>query len=178
MRALEREQFAVKVRFGYITQKIRCEKMKSKGIYEIRVDNLLRLIKQYTTQEELQRLTGIASSSFSRIKNWTPEIQNQSYKRMGEKLARRIEASLELPDFWMDTNQDELAPGVAATAPPRAKAKIALAPVRDVLGLSPIQTATCDTIVKLMIAGKLPDTACLKLLQTWQSAVEELEASA
>lgn len=153
--------------------------MKNKEIYEIRVDNLLRLIEQYKTQDELQRLTGIASSTLSRIKHWTPALKNPNYKRMGEKLARRIEISLELPDLWMDTNNDENSLGIVAKVASRPRAQLALTLGRDyVSGLSSIQSATCDTIVKLMLAGKLPDTACLKLLQTWQSSVEELEASA
>lgn len=151
--------------------------MASEDLYEIRVKNLLRLIEQYKTQEALQGLTGIASSTFSRIKRGPPGANNLHSKRMGENLARRIEESLDLPDFWMDIDHSATpSPNV-----PRIRLVAREIPKSSSLRGAPskltsIQAATHDTLVKLMLGGKLPDTACLKLLQAWQSDIEELDA--
>lgn len=151
--------------------------MASEDLYEIRVKNLLRLIEQYKTQEALQGLTGIASSTFSRIKRGPPGADNLHSKRMGENLARRIEKSLDLPDFWMDT--DHFAPPgskIPGIRPIVREIPKSSSQIRGAPSLTSIQTATHDTLVKLMLGGKLPDTACLKLLQSWQSDIEELDA--
>lgn len=158
----------------------------SKSVFEYRKDNLLQLIERHETQEALQRATGIAASVLSRMKNWNAGTTNPSHKRIGEKLARQFEESLKLPIYWMDTPHppEDITAVREATSRTSALAglsRLSDVPSRlsaDVSTLSPLQVATHDTMVKLMVAGKLPDTACLKLLQTWQSAIEELEGDA
>jgi hypothetical protein len=93
---------------------------------------------------------------------------------VGEKLARQIEVSLGLSKYGIDNHgeaeRDSIpvittAPSDRAPTPPTEPSK-----------LSSIQVATCDTLVTLIESLKLTDGACLKLLQSWQGAVEELEA--
>jgi hypothetical protein len=154
-----------------------------KTIFEHRKDNLLLLIERYETQEALQRVTGIAASVLSRMKSWRPEGSNPNHKRIGEKLARQFEETLKLPAYWMDAphTAEELA-GVKVASSPLSSLSSLTMPASvnrgisvDASTLSPIQVATHDTLVKLMVAGKLSDTACLKLLQTWQGALEEID---
>jgi hypothetical protein len=157
-----------------------------KTVFEHRRDNLLQLIERYETQEALQRVTGIAASVLSRMKSWTPTGTNPNHKRIGEKLARQFEETLKLPAYWMDAphTTEELKGVKVGSSRLSALSSLAVpAPVSrgvaaDTATLSPIQVATHDTLVKLMAAGKLPDTACLKLLQAWQGALEELDQSA
>lgn len=154
-----------------------------KTVFEHRRDNLLQLIERYGTQEALQRATGIAASVLSRMKSWDPAGNNPSHKRIGEKLARQFEETLKLPAYWMDTahTPEEVAGVKVVSSRLSSLASLAMSapahrPVSvDTSALSPIQVATHDTLVKLMAAGKLSDTACLKLLQTWQGALEELD---
>lgn len=154
-----------------------------KTISEHRKDNLLLLIERYETQEALQRVTGVATSVLSRMKSWSPGSSNPNHKRMGEKLARQFEEALKLPAYWMDAPHvaEDLAGvkvvssrlgALSSLAIPASASRTVSA---DTSTLSPIQVATHDTLVKLMAGGKLPDTACLKLLQSWQGALEELD---
>lgn len=109
------------------------------------------------------------------MKNWDPDAPESRHKRVGEKLARQIEVSLGLSKYWMDNPHGEPehdSVPVLATDPSDS----APAPSGEPSRLSSIQVATRDTLVKLMKSGKLTDGACLKLLQSWQGAVEQLEA--
>jgi len=154
-----------------------------KTVFEHRRDNLLQLIERYETQEALQRVTGIAASVLSRMKSWSPTASNPNHKRIGEKLARQFEQTLKLPAYWMDAPHtgEEFAGLRVVSSRLSSLASLAVpASVNqgvsvDTSMLSPIQVATHDTLIKLMAAGKLPDTACLKLLQGWQGALEELD---
>jgi hypothetical protein len=152
--------------------------MVNRSVYEIRAQNLCFLIDKYGSQEVLHDLTDIAPSILSRLKNWKPQDGTTKNKRMGEKLARRIEAALELAAYWMDNphNDQETFEGVAPL-PTQPKGPDAIAREGQ-SKLSSLQAATRDTMLKLMLAGKLPDTACLKLLQSWETSLQELEADA
>jgi len=109
------------------------------------------------------------------MKNWNPEDPNPRHKRIGEKLARQFESSLGLTRYWMDNpHAEEELGAVEVVTKPEAPPVVQPVSPGDPQ-LSSIQVATRDTLVKLMAAGKLSDGACLKLLQSWQTAVEELE---
>jgi hypothetical protein len=154
-----------------------------KTVFEHRRDNLLHLIGRYETQEALQRVTGIAASVLSRMKSWDLNRSNPNNKRIGEKLARQFEETVKLPAYWMDAphtaeewagvRRDSSRLGSMASLAMPASVNRGMSV--DTPRLSPIQVATHDTLVKLMSAGKLSDTACLTLLQAWQGALEELD---
>jgi hypothetical protein len=153
--------------------------MGVKSIYEIRVENLTQLVKQHGTQGALSRAVGISPTSVSRILAWREGSTDPGRKKLGERLARKIEAQLRLAPLWMDTmHENDSAPDQRAPSPPLNWTHVARLRGDPTTGLSPIQLATHDTLVKLMAAGRLPDSACLKLLEAWQAAVTELEAGA
>jgi len=77
-------------------------KSTTQDIKEIRLKNLLNLIKQEGSQIAFSRKVDIDSSHISQIKN------PNNKKNLGEKLARKIEASLNLPIGWMDRDHTNL----------------------------------------------------------------------
>jgi transcriptional regulator with XRE-family HTH domain len=63
-------------------------------ISKIRQDNLGVLIGQYGSMEALAAAADVSSSYLSQIKNGT--------RGMGSRFARKLEASLSLPQGWFD----------------------------------------------------------------------------
>lgn len=150
--------------------------MSNKSIFEVRIENLNKLIAHYGSVRAFERVSGIAASMVSRVTHWTPDNTNPNYKRMGERLARKTEINVGLPAGWLDTTHESGADPDLLSALPQPPLESARGLDSIPAQLSSIQTATRDTMVKLMVAGKLPDSVCLKLLQTWQGALEELES--
>jgi len=175
-------------------------------VFEVRTKNLDLLVEHFRGARPFGRRVGVSGSLISRSLLWTPDSVGPNHKRMGEKLARKLEATLALPLNWMDTphQADELelalnagqatessetptASKQAVRGPKRRRpseedepadqADAVAAPLPLPCGLTPLQVATHDMMVKLMAGGKLPDTACLKLLQGWEPAMAELEAA-
>ena len=77
-------------------------KSKTQDIKEIRLKNLLNLIKQEGSQIAFCRKVDIDSSHISQIKN------PNNKKNLGEKLARKIESALNLPTGWMDRDHTNI----------------------------------------------------------------------
>jgi len=77
-------------------------KLTINNIKEIRLKNLLKLIKQEGSQIAFSRTVDIDSSHISQIKN------PSNKKNLGEKLARKIEKALKLPSGWMDIDHENL----------------------------------------------------------------------
>lgn len=175
-------------------------------VFEVRARNLDLLVEHFRGARPFGRRVGLSGSLISRTLLWTPDSVGPNHKRMGEKLARKLEAALALPLNWLDVPHQaeelELAlnagqaqePSEAPDAPKQAirgpkrrrppeddepadQADVVAAPMPLPCGLTPLQVATHDMMVKLMAGGKLPDTACLKLLQGWEPAMAELEAA-
>lgn len=69
-------------------------------IKAIRLSNLIKLISNEESQEAFSRKVDIEPSYLSQIKN------PNNPKNLGEKLARKIEASLGLEKGWMDQLHD------------------------------------------------------------------------
>lgn len=67
-----------------------------------RRENLERLAKQYGTLEHLAELTESAPAHFSQVRNGNRNI--------GHKVARRIEAKLQLAAGWMDVPHEQSEP--------------------------------------------------------------------
>lgn len=139
--------------------------MDTKTVFEIRSENLGKLVDAHNGTRSLERRIGMAASLISRITCWHPNDPNPNHKRMGEKMARNIETILGLPSFWMDISHDEHSSlqltKEAKTESPR--------------GLSSIQIATCDKLVNLMVAGKITDADCLNLLKSWKVLISDLD---
>ncbi len=66
---------------------------------DIRLERLLQLIQEHG-QTKVANLVGIESSYISQLKN------PNNPKKIGEKLARRIEDAFHLPHGWMDVLHD------------------------------------------------------------------------
>jgi transcriptional regulator with XRE-family HTH domain len=66
-------------------------------IKQIRCGNLKLLLQTFKTQAEFAQAAGMVDRHVSQIVN--------GFRDMGDKVARRIEAKLNLPHGWMDTRQ-------------------------------------------------------------------------
>lgn len=66
---------------------------------DIRLERLLQLIQEHG-QTKVANLVGIESSYISQLKN------PNNPKKIGEKLARRVEDAFHLPHGWMDVLHD------------------------------------------------------------------------
>jgi hypothetical protein len=141
-------------------------------ISEVRINNLLLLKDKYGSFTALRDAIGMSSSQFSQIKRYLENPAMKGTRGLGEQLSRRIEQTLSLPRGWLD------APQSLADFPPAAASAGNKTPAPAVAteGLSHLQLAVIDTATKLMRAKLIPDSECLKLLQTWQPLVEKLEA--
>lgn len=74
---------------------------------DIRLQRLLQLIQEHG-QTKVANLVGIESSYISQLKN------PNNPKKIGEKLARRIEGAFHLPHGWMDVLHDKASPAQLA----------------------------------------------------------------
>ena len=81
-----------------------------------RLDNLARLIAEAGSAEALARRSGSSSPYLSQIRGGTPYPSGRR-RRLGDRLAEKLERAMEKPEGWMDeTHDDEGAPGASWTA--------------------------------------------------------------
>lgn len=81
---------------------------------EIRRNNLLIAIERFGTADALAEAASCSSPYLSQVKNQTPESKTGEPKKMGDKVARRIEGALKEPPGWMDVDHKSVADASAA----------------------------------------------------------------
>lgn len=67
---------------------------------DIRLKNMLTLIKQYGTAKSFSKVTGISASQISHIKN------KEHVRHIGDNAARKIETVTGKPKYWLDQNHE------------------------------------------------------------------------
>ena len=89
-----------------------------KTVEEIRHERLLSLIASHGSIAKLNVALGRTrtDSTFSQLKNRSADSKTGVPKMLGKAQARRIEATLGLPEGWMDTAPDERQPTESSLA--------------------------------------------------------------
>jgi hypothetical protein len=143
---------------------------------EIRRANLIKLAAKGTSKSAFARLAGISPAQLRQIVNG--DEQGVTVRDCGEKLARKIEGSLGLEKGWLDQiHPDDLNPqlvmllrrDVPETA---ALAAATSAETVSVAGLSPMQRATVDALLKICRNGEMSDRGCIELLEAWKEKLD------
>jgi hypothetical protein len=135
-------------------------------VSQIRLRNLLLLLSK-SSATELHEKTGVALAQFSQMKRRLESPSSPTSRGMGDKVARKIERGLGLPEGWMDAPHESV---------DRVTEGSSVESVAQ--GLTPIQQAFFDTAIRLMRGGLLSDPECLAVLHGWQGKIEQLQALA
>jgi hypothetical protein len=128
-------------------------------VKEARWENLQKLASRYETITAFGRATGI---DLAAARRYLLPAKDREGPMMwvGEHRARRFETALELPEGYLDVRH-------ASNENP----SLVVSGV-NVDGLTNLQKAVVDTVVKLSRQGKLTETACIELLQGWKALLE------
>jgi hypothetical protein len=129
-------------------------------VKELRWDNLKRLAARYETIAAFGRATGIDLAAARRYL-LPAKDRHGPMMWVGEQRARRFETALDLPEGYLDTVHDA-----------SADLSFTGASGISVEGLTNLQKAVVDTVVKLSRQGKLTESACIELLQGWKDLLE------
>lgn len=132
----------------------------------IRYANLKRLRENAASLKDFAERAGLSIAYASQL------TKSEPGKNLGDELARKIEARLELEQGWLDKVHGEPNTSVAEATVRPAPAAGPSADCTSLEGLSPIQVALVTTAIKLCRSNALPDKACLALLTSWQEMIE------
>jgi hypothetical protein len=156
-------------------------------VRETRKENLLKLAEPFKTQTDFAHACGVSFAQLMQVLKTSR--QGTPIRMVGEKLARRIEANLALEPRWLDVSHDEseigkltlrfpgssatpdaagllLSGGRASTAPESPDSM-------SVAGLTLLQKAAVETLIKLARQGGLSDRDCVELLGAWTNQLEQ-----
>jgi hypothetical protein len=152
-----------------------------------RKDNLLKLAEPFKTQTDFAHACGVSFAQLMQVLKTSRE--GTPIRMVGEKLARRIEANLALEPGWLDISHDESeigkltmrfpgsspTPGPAGLPPTAGHASTApeSPDSMNVAGLTLLQKAAVETLIKLARHGGLSDRDCLELLGAWTNQLEQ-----
>jgi hypothetical protein len=152
-----------------------------------RKQNLLNLAARFKTQTDFAHACGVSFAQLMQVLKTSRE--GTSIRMVGEKLARRIEANLALEPRWLDISHDEddigkltlrfpgssLTPDAAALQPMAGRTSTApeSPDSMNVAGLTLLQKAAVETLIKLARQGGLSDRDCVELLGAWTNQLEQ-----
>lgn len=135
-----------------------------KAVGDIRLGNLELLVEQAGTLAAIAEAAGTSSVYLSQIRNRSLDSKTLKPREMGASMARRIEAALQLPSGWMDSeHEDAAAPAATPKKTPAANAstpsigQTAMAMGASVAGLSESRRKTISALVAAQIYDK-PDS--------------------
>jgi hypothetical protein len=152
-----------------------------------RKENLLKLAEPFKTQTDFAHACGVSFAQLMQVLKTSR--QGTPIRMVGEKLARRIEANLALEPRWLDISHDEneignlslrfpgSSPTADAAGPLPTAGRASTAPESpdsmNVAGLTLLQKAAVETLIKLALQGGLSDRDCVELLGAWTNQLEQ-----
>jgi IS5 family transposase len=144
---------------------------------QIRKTNLQKLVAGSENKSEFARRAGLSSAHLRQMVNVRAGT-GDVLKPCGEKLARKIETALGLERGWLDSEHGDTSdrgpltllageqPAVASatpSAPTPADPELV-----NTVGLTPLQRAVVDALLKVCRNGELSDRECIDLLDLWK----------
>jgi hypothetical protein len=121
-------------------------------VRKIRWANLKALAARYESLTAFAVATGTDVAQTRRYVV-AEDNANEPLKWMGERASRRIEQALGLEEGWLDIEH-----GTAAGTPADYNLE----------GLTNLQKAVVDAVIKLSRSGELSDGDCIALLERWK----------
>jgi hypothetical protein len=141
------------------------------SVSSVRRANLGLLASRFNFDAQLAKAVQLSRSLLSQYQARSED--GVPRKRMGERVARRIESNLGLPTGWMDHPRDSV-PELSIAGPALLKPPAGASVPKDtelkamsLEGLSAVQVATLTMAARLARQGALSDQECVALLASW-----------
>ncbi|WP_060733457.1 hypothetical protein [Burkholderia cenocepacia] len=144
--------------------------MTEPAIAKVRQANLCLLASRFNFDAQFARAAQISRSQLSQYRACTES--GDVRKRMGERLARKIEGNLGLAAGWMD-HRHQSVPELKVEAKGQLKQQASLSGETNLKslnleGLSELHVLVLTTAARMARKGVLSDTEWISLLTTWQ----------
>lgn len=143
---------------------------------KVRRENLQKLSSTGTSKSAFARMAGLSPAQLRQMVNVDDE--GAAGRVCGEKLARKIEGALGLEEGWLDrSHPDDLNPQLVHKMQTGSAELVALAAppavnTVSVAGLSSMQRATVDALLKICRDGEMSDRECIDLLEAWKEKLD------
>lgn len=146
------------------------------AITKIRRENLQKLASTGTSKSAFARMASLSPAQLRQLVNVDDE--GAAVRVCGEKLARKIEGALGIEEGWLDKSHPvDLNPQLVlkmqtGSPEPVALAARSAANTVSVAGLSSMQRATVDALLKICRNGEMSDRECIDLLEAWKEKLD------
>lgn len=133
------------------------------SIAHVRLRNIEQLIAGYESKNAFCRAAGVNPSQLAQF---CMDPNSKHFRTPGSLFCRRVEDSLGMPTNALDQIDG------AFTEPAQGKKKEQTSTL-SMDGLSVLQVATVDSLIKALRSGVISNVVCTELLNKWESLLEE-----